>query len=235
MPWKPCPSRTTANASLGKKAAFLSQVHQEGLNHPSHSDLLNAEALIQLLSLGPGRTPYRHASLLAYTTHVPRKPVPSWARGHPKWSPGRQLPSECHLVQIPYDKIRDFAPARLPESSLRCRHTLLPLRPPKTGARPQRKEGIHVRTYSTYHGVSLAQQLLPRPRALKTSRPLTSPRGFPVSYSPEVPWDMQLAHLPCSLPASSLTGSSGQMVRPVYPPALSSPFCTSREAGWKCL
>ena len=138
-------------------------------------------------------------------------------------------------MQIPYDKIRAFAPARLPESSLRCRHTLLPLRPPESEARPQRKEGVHVRTYSTHHGVSLVGQLLPRPWTLKTSRPLTAPRGFPVSHSPEVPWDMQLAHLPCSLPVSSLTGSSGQRVRHIHPPALSSPFCTARDVGWKCL
>ena len=84
-------------------------------------------------------------------------------------------------------------------NSLRCRLTVLPLRPPKPVARPQRKEGIHVRTFSTHHGISLAGLLLPRPWTLKTSRPRTAPRGFPVSHSPEVLWDMQLAHFTCSL------------------------------------
>ena len=88
---------------------------------------------------------------------------------------------------------------RLTESSLRCRCTLLPLKPPKPGARPQRKEGIHVRTFSMHYGASLAGLLLPRPWTLKTSRPQAAPRGFPVSHSPEVPWDMQLAPFSCSL------------------------------------
>ena len=113
-------------------------------------------------------------------------------------------------------------------------HTIAPKAPKDRGKAPEERR-IHVRTYSTHYRVSLARQLLPRPWALKTIRPLTSPRGFPVSHYPEVPWDMQLAHLPCSLLASSLAGSSGPMVRHVYPPGLSSPFCTFREAGWKCL
>ena len=117
-------------------------------------------------------------------------------------------------------------------NSLRCRRTLLPLRPPKPVARPQRKEELHVRTFSTHHGVSLAGLLLPRPWTLKTSRPQTAPRGFPVSHSPEVLWDMHLL-LAHSIP--SLTGSSGQRVKHIQPPVLSSPFCTAREAGWKCL
>ena len=119
-------------------------------------------------------------------------------------------PSECHLVQIPYNKIEDLAPARLPDSSLRCRQTHLPLRPPESGARPQRKEGVHFSTFSMHHRVSLAGPLLPRPWTLKTSRPRTVPRGFPVSHSPEVPWDMQLSRLPCSFPVPSLTGSLGR-------------------------
>ena len=113
-------------------------------------------------------------------------------------------------MQIPYNKIEDLAPARLPDSSLRCRQTHLPLRPPESGARPQRKEGVHFSTFSMHHRVSLAGPLLPRPWTLKTSRPRTVPRGFPVSHSPEVPWDMQLSRLPCSFPVPSLTGSLGR-------------------------
>ena len=202
------------------------------MNHQGHSDFLDVKTLFQLLSLGPGRTPYSHASLLAYTAHVPRKPVLGWVHGHPRRSPGMQLPSECHLLQIAYNKIRDCDPERLPKSSPRCRHSSLPLRPPKPVARPQRKEELHIRTFSTHHGVSLAGLLLPRPWTLKTSRPQTAPRGFPVSHSPEVLWDMQLL-LAHSIP--SLTGSSGQRVKHIQPPVLSSPFCTAREAGWKCL
>ena len=97
MPWETCNFWARANASIGQKAALLFQMDQEGLNHPCLSDLLNAKALFQLLSLGPGRTPYSHASLLPYTAPVPRKPVPGWAQGHPRRSPGRQHPSECHL------------------------------------------------------------------------------------------------------------------------------------------
>ena len=141
-------------------------------------------------------------------------------------------PSECHLVQIPYNKIEDLAPARLPDSSLRCRQTHLPLRPPESGARPQRKEGVHFSTFSMHHRVSLAGPLLPRPWTLKTSRPRTVPRGFPVSHSPEVPWGMQLSLLPCSFPHRL----SGQRVTHIHPPVLSSLFCTARKhagSAWR--
>ena len=112
---------------------------QEGLRHPCLSDLLNAKALFQLLSLGPGRTPYSHASLLPYTAPVPRKPVRGWAQGYPRRSPGRQHPCVT-WVQIPYNAIRDSAPARLPESSFRYRRAPLTLRPPSQGQDPKEKE-----------------------------------------------------------------------------------------------
>ena len=101
-------------------------MHQEVLKHPGLTDLLNSKILFQLLSLGPGRTPYSQACLPAYPAHMPRKSVPGWAQGHSRRSPGRQCP-QCHLVQIPYDNIRDSAPVRLQESSLTCRCTTLPL------------------------------------------------------------------------------------------------------------
>lgn len=95
---------------------------------------------------------------------------------------------------------------------------LAPPRPPQPGARPQRKEGIHVRTWSTTHGVSLAGPLMPSPWALKsTSRLSTAPRGFPVCHSPEVPWHMQVAHRPCFLPLPSLTGTLRQRDAHVHP------------------
>ena len=96
-------------------------------NRPDFTDLLNAKTPFQLLSLGPGRFSYNQVCLLAYTAEVPMKPVPGWAQRHPRQSPGRQSPSEYHLVQIPYDKIRESAPGREPESSLRCRRIPLPL------------------------------------------------------------------------------------------------------------
>ena len=46
---------------------------------------------------------------------------------------------------------------------------------------------------------------------------------------------MQLAHHPLFLPVPSLSGTPQQRVTHVHPPALSWPFCTAREAGWKCL
>lgn len=101
-PAKPSLSGPTAHASLGRKAAFLSQRHQDGLNHQGLSDLLDVKTLFQLLSLGPGRTPYSHTSLLAYTAHMPRKPASIWAQEHPRRSPGTQLPSEHHLVSDPH-------------------------------------------------------------------------------------------------------------------------------------
>ena len=107
-PAKPSLCGPTAHASLGRKAAFLSQRHQDGLNHQGHSDLLDVKTLFQLLSLGPGRTPYSHTSLLAYTAHMPRKPASIWAQEHPRRSPGMQLPSEHHLVSGPLWQNRRF-------------------------------------------------------------------------------------------------------------------------------
>ena len=85
---------------------------QDGLYHPCLSDLLNANTLFQLLSLGPGRAPYSHASLLPYTAPVPRKQVPVWAQGHPRRSPGRQHPSECHLGADPLQHNQRFCSSK---------------------------------------------------------------------------------------------------------------------------
>lgn len=130
LPWAPGPVWAHSSCLPGQKAALLPQRHQEALYHPGLTALLNAKTLFQLLSLGPARIPDSQASLLAYTAHMPRKPVPAWARGHPRRSPGRQGASECHLVQMPYDRIRDSAPATLPETSVWGRRTPEPLCPP---------------------------------------------------------------------------------------------------------
>ena len=123
LPWATDPVWAHSSCLPGQKAALLPPMHQEALYHPGLTDLLNAKTLFQLLSVGPARIPYSQASLLAYTAHMPRKPVPAWAQGHPRWSPGRQGASECHRVQMPYEKIRDAPPATPPESFLRCRRT----------------------------------------------------------------------------------------------------------------
>uniref|UniRef100_A0A452EPS6 Uncharacterized protein n=1 Tax=Capra hircus TaxID=9925 RepID=A0A452EPS6_CAPHI len=115
------------------------------------------------------------------------------------------------------------------EILLQCRHAPLPLKPPKPGERPQRKEGIHVRTFSTDHGVSLAGPLLLRVWTLKTGR------GLSVSHSPEVSWDMQFTHRPCLFSVPSLTSISQHRVTQVNPLVLSSRLGTAKEAGWKCL
>ena len=155
MTGKPDLTGPTAQASLGQIAAFLSQKQQEGLIPPTLTDLLNVNTLFQLVSLGPGRTPYSQASLLTYRAHVPRKPVLSWAQGYRKWSPRTQLPSEFQMVQIPYENIRQPAPARLLESSQVQTHTFAPQAPKATG-KAQMKEGIYLRAFSVSHGVSLA-------------------------------------------------------------------------------
>ena len=105
MTGKPALTGPTAQAFLGQIAAFLSQKQQEGLIPPTLTDLLNANSLFQLVSLAKGRTPYSQVTLLTYTAHMLRKTVLGWAQGCQRRSPGTQLPSECHLVQIPYDKI----------------------------------------------------------------------------------------------------------------------------------
>ena len=79
--------------------------------------------------------------MLAYTAEVPMKPVPGWAQRHPRQSPGRQGPTECHLVQIPYDKIRESAPERESHNPLSDADAhLYPSRPQSQGHDPRGKK-----------------------------------------------------------------------------------------------
>ena len=180
-----------------------------------------------MLSLGPGRTPYSHASLLAYTAHVPRKPVSIWAQVHP-----RSIPLNVTWCRSPTTKSKIWLQrdCQIPLSDA-DKH-ICPSGPQSQGQDPRGKEGVHFSTFSMHHRVSLAGPLLPRPWTLKTSRPRTVPRGFPVSHSPEVPWGMQLSRLPCSFPHRL----SGQRVTHIHPPVLSSLFCTTRKhagSAWR--
>ena len=124
---------------LDRKQLYYLKWTKGGLNHPCLSDLLNAKALFQLLSLGPGRTPYSHTFLLPYTAPVPRKPVPGWAQGHPRWSPGRQHPSECHLGADPYDTIRDSAPGNYQNPPSDAHMHLCPSDPQSQGKTPKKR------------------------------------------------------------------------------------------------
>ena len=92
LPWAPGPVWAHSSCLPGQKAALLPQRHQEALYHPGLTALLNAKTLFQLLSLGPARIPDSQASLLAYTAHMPRKPVPAWARRQ-LWHPPPPTPT----------------------------------------------------------------------------------------------------------------------------------------------
>ena len=119
---------------------LLSQMDQEGLNHPCLSDLLNAKALFHVLSLGPGRTPYSHASLLPYTAPVLRKPVASWAQGHPRRSPGRQHPSECHLGVDPLQHNQRFCSSKTTRILLQVQTcNFAPQAPKASGKTPKKR------------------------------------------------------------------------------------------------
>ena len=152
--------------------------------------MLNANAFFQLVSLSPGRTPYSQASLLIYTAHVPRKPVLGWAHRHPRWSPGIQLPSECHLVQTAYNKIRDCNPERLPKSSPRYRHTPLPSGPQSQGKDPEERgnlcQGFQHEPWGIFGRTAIAFLLDP-----ENQQAPNCPQGLPCLPLSRVLMDMQ--------------------------------------------